>query len=469
VLGYPTPILLAWNETYDNPWLAGGGSMIPAKIYRVSEYLDALPASADNDLVLLIDAYDIWFQLGPSVLVSRYHALNAAANTRLRAQLGPAYNKENIRQQIVWGQQKLAEPNEAHTIAWYPIPESPLPADTYGANTDTPIGRSRAASFRPRYLNSGYAMGTVASMRALWTRSKEWYEAHKEHDDNDNGSGVSNYMYYGADNPIFNEIWGEQEYAREVARLKHLPWLDRLLHRASAKPRGGSISGVRFDNILDPAFTHQKWSPEEGKSYEFGIGIDYASDLGHQTEESVADARWLVHNGSLVEQITERNAFDCKMRLPEALPRDIVAQGPPCSMTSPKADDGLCTKNIGHAAPLPTWTSVELYTHLCYGTVPVMLHYDGYTNKHFREDWWNRLWMASHGRALLDIARARAAVSAQEGRLIKTYEEFIEAPRWSGNGEIGAWTDKKSFVGWDELCPAKWDSKVFGTENEIAL
>lgn len=162
---------------------------IPAKVYRVLEYLDSLPANADDDLVLLIDAYDIWFQLPVSVLLSRYVELNAAANARLKAQFGNAYEAEHIRQTIIWGQQKLAEPNEAHTIAWYPIPESPLPADTYGGNTDTPIGRSRFSSFRPRYLNSGYAIGSVGSLRALWTRVKEWYEEHAESSENQNGSG----------------------------------------------------------------------------------------------------------------------------------------------------------------------------------------------------------------------------------------------------------------------------------------
>lgn len=285
-------------------------------------------------------------------------------------------------------------------------------------------------------------------------------------------------MYYGADNAIFNEVWGEQEYARELSRLRHLGWIDRLLHR-NASPRGGSINGVHFPNTLSPPFTHQKWTPTLGKNYEFGIGVDYASDLGHQTEESVADARWLVHNGSLQEQITGRNAFDCKLRLPQSVPEDVLQQGQPYNLTSPLSPkarqnggdiDERSLRNVldpnavaegRQPNPLPTWTSVQLYTHLCYGTVPVMVHYDGQPNKHLREDWWANLWLQPHARALLSIAKARAA-NVDDVLRVEVYEDFIAQPKWGSRGEVGVWTDKREYVGWDELCPARWDARVFG-------
>lgn len=131
-----------------------------------------MPSSADSDLVLMMDAYgvssytpyedfkpyyslDIWFQLRPDVLIQRYHAINAAANKRLQQRLGNAVQKEGLEQTIIFGAGKRCAPNQMHTVACYPIPESPLPDDLYGKNTDTVMGRNKYTSLKQRYLNSG--------------------------------------------------------------------------------------------------------------------------------------------------------------------------------------------------------------------------------------------------------------------------------------------------------------------------
>lgn len=128
--------------------------------------------SQDDDLVFMMDAYgvssytpyadykpylslDIWFQLRPEVLISGYHAINAAANKRLQARLGDAVQKENLKQTIIFGAGKRCAPNQMHTVACYPIPESPLPDNVYGANTDTVMGKNKYTSLKQRYLNSG--------------------------------------------------------------------------------------------------------------------------------------------------------------------------------------------------------------------------------------------------------------------------------------------------------------------------
>lgn len=172
ILGYPVPTLIAWKETFDQQHLLGGGSHV-AKISRVLEYLEKMPESMDHELIFMMDAYgpcepfrpmqigtadcttDIWFQLPPEVLVSRYHSINKKANQRLRARLGNAYDAEHIRQTIIFGAGKRCAPNQMHTVACYPIPEAPLPDDLYGANTDTVMGKNKYTSLKQRYLNSG--------------------------------------------------------------------------------------------------------------------------------------------------------------------------------------------------------------------------------------------------------------------------------------------------------------------------
>lgn len=172
ILGYPVPTLIAWKETFDQQHLLGGGSHV-AKISRVLEYLEKMPESMDHELIFMMDAYgpcesfrpmqigtadcttDIWFQLPPEVLVSRYYTINKKANQRLRARLGNAYDAEHIRQTIIFGAGKRCAPNQMHTVACYPIPEAPLPDDLYGANTDTVMGKNKYTSLKQRYLNSG--------------------------------------------------------------------------------------------------------------------------------------------------------------------------------------------------------------------------------------------------------------------------------------------------------------------------
>lgn len=51
------------------------------------------------------------------------------------------------------------------------------------------------------------------------------------------GSGESHRGCHGSDQSIFTRLLGEQEFQREVIRLKYLPWWDRLFHTSASRPR----------------------------------------------------------------------------------------------------------------------------------------------------------------------------------------------------------------------------------------
>lgn len=75
ILGYPTPTLIAWNQTFDDSQyhrvlsvctkahirvdglLAGGSHK--AKISETLKYLEGMDSSQDEDLVLMMDAYGL--------------------------------------------------------------------------------------------------------------------------------------------------------------------------------------------------------------------------------------------------------------------------------------------------------------------------------------------------------------------------------------------------------------------------
>lgn len=79
VLNYSTPTLVNWQHQYNDPGLASGGSHL-AKIPGVLRYLSDLGPENDNDLIVVIDGYDVWFQLTPGMLLARFHDINQRAN-----------------------------------------------------------------------------------------------------------------------------------------------------------------------------------------------------------------------------------------------------------------------------------------------------------------------------------------------------------------------------------------------------
>lgn len=103
--------------------LLGDGRYI-AKILGVLDWLETQPSSKDDDIVLVADAYggfnfynnwddkeahldgDMWFQLPAEVLVARYHAVIEKANRDLSARMGNAYEKEGIRESILFAAAK---------------------------------------------------------------------------------------------------------------------------------------------------------------------------------------------------------------------------------------------------------------------------------------------------------------------------------------------------------------------------
>ncbi|KAF1981515.1 hypothetical protein K402DRAFT_364682 [Aulographum hederae CBS 113979] len=385
----------------------------------------------------MVDAYDIWFQLGPDVLIERYHRINREANARLKSRLGGAYDAENIRQKVIFGAGKRCAPNALWSLGCYPVPESPIPMDIYNADTDTVIGHNMYFSARQRFVNSGYIMGTVASMRAVFRRANHMAERNEEKP-----------IYNGSDQAIFAIIFGHQEYMRETLRLKHTSRVQNLLHpERAAKPASNVIEGTYIDDILNPSITHEPFDQPLNLNYEFGIGLDYFSDLGHQTMNSDIgrDANWLNYTDprTLKAQVKpNRKIFDCKLSLPEQLPSDITRS----SIDTNSADQS--------ATPFPNWEQLSLYTHLCLGTIPVMIHHNG--GKNNREALWSRVWMQAEAKQLLENAREVTGDANDVG----TLEEFRQRPGIKEAG--GAWTDKGEWLNWEGLCDEGMRGMVFG-------
>ncbi|KAI0022416.1 hypothetical protein F4780DRAFT_777791 [Xylariomycetidae sp. FL0641] len=443
LLGYPTPTLLGWEETFDQDGILGGGSHL-AKVSRVLEYLQSLDASQDDELVLMLDAYDIQLQLPASVLIDRYYETREATQKRAIDFAGAAaVTGEGIQQLVMFGAGKRCAPNQPHTIACYPLPESPLPMDLYGPNTDTVVGHNHYYSVRQRYLNSGYILGPAKDMRRVFAEAWRIIEDHPERDPLDDGSHGSDSMYHGSDQSIFATMFGRQEWCREKLRLKHAP--------RGTKPRSSQIFFSPIDNVLNPSFTHEvvDFDLSEGNPHEYGIFLDYFSDFGHQTINSEEDAKWLRYAADAPpfdEQVGPRMpGFDCPVHAPEQPPADILRSVIP--------NDANTTADVAELEAL--WFDRALYTHLCSGRIPVLRHMNG--DKGHREFHWPLIWYQPRAREML--ARLGDVLAQRPPPVENTWEQHKADPRLAAAG--GVWTDKGALLQWGDVCLPEWDGEIF--------
>ncbi|KAL7942630.1 hypothetical protein V8C42DRAFT_347642 [Trichoderma barbatum] len=441
LLGYPNPTIIAWAEEDRASGLLGGGSHF-AKITRTLDYINDPQRRAqtgfDDELVLMLDAYDIWFQLPLDVLLSRYDDILQDDAARVAHRMGRAYHEEGINSKVVFGAGKRCAPNLLNSVSCYPVPESPLPEGIYGGNTDTFVGKSPWSSLRTRYLNSGYIMGPVGEVRRVLERALDKLGEcqNRKGASFDDGSGISDACYHGSDQSIFVEMFGEQEYYREVMRRHHRTRVDDMLDkvvpgRAGSRPPPTDVEQAPVLDRLEPAFTHQKYNKTHlpDKPFEFGILLDYWSLLGHQTSNAVTDARYIRHNLPVEPQIGNMGKFDCIPKPDLSLPKDLPSESPLPWMAGSSPD---------------VWEAMPLYTEICIGTVPVMIHHNS-VEKFQRERQWSRTWWYGRAKVLFEARRKEGIAQLSEG-----------IP-----------TDRGSMEKWEQICPKFLEKDLFKDEEGI--
>lgn len=194
-LDYPIPVFINWGDEEDaNPYVQH-----VAKVGGILRYLNKLDDQYADDLVLIVDGYDVLFQLRPDVLIKRYYNVIHAANKRLvdRVRYDTAV-KHNLYQSIIVGPDKICWPEDPRRAAAWAVPDSTLPRYAFGPSTDN--GRWRDYN-RPRWLNSGTILGPLADVRRLLSTTQMEIQR--------NGTVVSEQWH-------MQNIWARQEYARTL-------------------------------------------------------------------------------------------------------------------------------------------------------------------------------------------------------------------------------------------------------------
>jgi hypothetical protein len=361
----------------------------------------------------------VWLQLRPQTLIDRYFDSNRKANQRIRDELGDAASIYNITQKIIFGSQKRCWPWTENDPPCYAVPESNLPKDVYGPDTDTDVGfePNPYLKFRPRYINSGVIIGTVGAMKDMFAQALELLTS----------DVLESNM--GSDQYVFSHIFGDQEVWREVVRRKHLTSAQQLKEKALGYTPRHPFQAQHLVEVASKAAARP-----DGR-WEFGIGLDYEMSIGLNTVFSEDDTEWLTWN--------DRKALDgaeAHVGVPATHPRhlsdhplspDITSTVPPFYTFWP--DARLPARNT-------SWSDVPLFTNVWTGIVPVAIHNNAHRDgrKALRESWWDRLWFQPSARALYDAHVWEPIVPiAWSGDADAGFREYWPVERWKGGARDG--------------------------------
>ncbi|RGP71977.1 hypothetical protein FSPOR_3092 [Fusarium sporotrichioides] len=411
-LGYPSPVIVNWGANHRSltHW-RGGRNLL--KVPGVLDYLeaatrpDAHPSERlnDDDIVLVVDGYDIWFQLPAQVMLERYHRINKEANERLQKE----WNKHQrgpmpMRQTIIAATGKRCDPKnerkgtKMQCDIW---PESPLRKDLYGPDTDkdkscweevkgawddeddedddsleTDHHKSRhCGAIRPRWLNGGLYMGPAGDLRRLFRRCLFTLQ-----------TGIGKGIKMRSEQSLAYELFAEQEVSRQWQRL-------------NGRPKQG-MGKLLSDKL------------------EYHIGLDYAEELSVQTQW--AQDKMGNDHGAFVK-LSDQETIDRHSRALgisptrlQGLPDDVKSVTNPLSVLQPGAN----------------WTDMPLYVDFFTETVSTILHHNGVGSlKTHRSTWWDRPWYYQHLRKLLHIRLREKGEPEDPLATIKT-----------ANGRVRYWT-----------------------------
>ncbi|KAF4451267.1 hypothetical protein F53441_5688 [Fusarium austroafricanum] len=356
-LGYPSPVIVNWgiNPRAVSKWY-GGQNLL--KIPGIVKYLDAVmhpdahPSERlrENDLVLIVDGYDVWFQLPAQILLERYHRINKEANERLYRQWnkrGPMPMKQTI---LVAAGKRCApvRPESGGKLRCDEWPQSPLRTDLYGPGTEK--NGTYHQKVRPRWINDGVYIGPAGDMRRLFRRLQEKMEK---------GVGLGYCM--DSSQATSGEVMAEQEVWRKWARENRMPRLSML-------------------EVME-------------SSLEFHMGLDYSLEIAMQTmwTENLDGSM----DGGFV-QLGDQPVIEERSKALGIIPTRL--RGLP--------DDIKAVKNpLSDLVPGSNWTDMPLYADFYTESVPVILHHNGMDNlKWRRSSWWDKPWYYQHLRQLLKFA-----------------------------------------------------------------
>lgn len=405
------------------------------------DYLRSLNETHAEDLVLIVNGHETQFQLPVDVLLHRYNVVIKGATRLLVDQFDGAIPGK-ISQRILFGANKRCIGAATDIDQCDPTPPSSAADDLYGNYTDVAQSYNDWFHYRPRYPDPGFILGPLGAMKAVFERAEQLVEESKK------ASGLA----IMTEQAVFARIFSEQER-----------WRDSLHPSGpSSWLRAEATAATSGNNTAKASKEISELNPSV--DYEFGVFVDYHAQLSHSTMDSeigrdVQFIKWDDDDSTTFhEQANNKHQRDgkkdCVVDVPGSLPADVASMGPPFYLI--KFHDYRQGSTYEHAVQDddvyigPHWKDVPLYTHLCFGTVPVMIHHNG--DNLARNQTWGNLWLWQRASMLLVGQRELMSEEGSGAVDFADWADFKENPGIKQPG--GAWTDDGAWVDWGGICPA---------------
>lgn len=418
ILHYPVPVLINWGA----PESENAYVQHLAKIETILNYLDKLEQTKtahDDDLILVLDAWDAWLQLPSEVLIKRYFEVVGDADARSKGLYG-----RDARHTILFGPDKICWPIDFSRPACWAVPQVPLEEGAFGPPS------SRDEANMPRWLNSGTIMGPLSDMQDMFRATLEQVTKHYSTD---------------SDQFYFANVWGYQEYAR----LAHDPSrLQSQMEMIDAMERWEDPTTMPHRSPADL---------EPGERSDYHIAIDYLSSLFQTLAFYKRYLTFMRADHSWIPSTSSPDPHAGSSRYGFTVPEDLAAAPPPYSDL--KSLNELNDRQRGLLDR--TWDTIELCVNTITAQVPVTLHFTG--EKALRALWWEKIWYQSHAR-LLRTAALKAPEKELNGGLKMSGRVWRNGVPINGTGARGgAVGDQGEPLGWTRLC-GKHEEQVFGNQ-----
>ncbi|KAJ5095014.1 hypothetical protein N7532_007305 [Penicillium argentinense] len=445
MMGYPVPVLNGWMQEGD---LDASQSHL-AKVRTTMNYLEGLPEDADDDLVLMIDGYDVTFQIPLDVLIERYFTVNKAANAKLAARFGietieSLSGDDTPRQTILFGPEKVCYPVDINRVGCWAIPHDvDIPDGAFG-----PSDGDWAHNI-PLWLNSGTIIGPVHDMRRMFAATLERIEKYYD----------PGHEFSDSDQKYMSDVWGVQEYARSIKEL------EMYFHGDVYPP----------DVVPDPDSGKVIPELQPDQHTEFHIGIDYRSALFQTNAGSEHYVEFLTYNATSNINTNTSMTNSTNTRPSTWVTRDVSSGAhnfKPYQIFLPRnlAQSIMrLFRGIAHVVDrIPHITELPLQTNIVTKNVHGLFHYTG--EKDHMDDVWGQMWFYPYGRELFEAAvkrlNANHTIGIADGRRW-THAHVLPNSSVTGARAAGALDDELNWIGWEEMCHI-YEGKLFVKKGNVS-
>ncbi|KFA71829.1 hypothetical protein S40288_07941 [Stachybotrys chartarum IBT 40288] len=200
--GYPIPRILGYKGKGE----FDAAKAHIAKLHAIKRYFDGIPRTpdADNDLVMVVDGFDVLPQLPASTVVERYFEMTGEADAKLANQRGIRVDELHamgLRQTLLWGTDKGCFPGGGADPRCWMVPYSGLPPYVWGPRTK-PQGELPYSD--PRFLNSGTVIGPLGDLRTFIEKTLSYI----------NETFDDEFRFRNSDQYYISTLYARQEYQR---------------------------------------------------------------------------------------------------------------------------------------------------------------------------------------------------------------------------------------------------------------